>query len=154
MLDPISQTSTLRKLCKVKKSNLYKVHDVCPSLEGDNEEDGDPGQADVVKGDGSVERVRRARRALCVVLVPVHTPLTHLIRLMRRYDLTNKKTTTTTRIKVKTKTKTLGEVLVPVNSPVLVLRLLRIECAFLKLKYKPLLFVFQPCLNIKLSHSG
>ena len=81
---------------------------------------------------------------------------------MRKYDLTRKKTTTTTttttttkaKTKAKTKTKTLGEVLVAVYSPVLVLRLLRIECAFLKLKYKPLLFVFQPCLNIKLSHSG
>ena len=87
----LSYRTSIQKRQWSEKSNLHKVHDVCPSLEGDNEEDGNPGQADVVKWDGPVERVRRARRALRVVLVPVHAPLRHLIRLMKRYDLINKK---------------------------------------------------------------
>ena len=50
---------------------LDEVHDVRPALQRDDQENGDPGQADVVKGDGAVEGVGGARGALGVVLVPV-----------------------------------------------------------------------------------
>ena len=64
---------TASQFCK--KSNLHKVHDVCPSLKGDYEEDGDPGKANVVEGDGPVKWVGGAGRAFGVVLVPVHAPI-------------------------------------------------------------------------------
>ena len=37
--------------------DLHEVHDVCPPLQGDDEEDGHPGQPDVVEGDRAVKRV-------------------------------------------------------------------------------------------------
>ena len=75
-------------------SNLYKVHDISPPLERDDEEDGDPGEANIVEGDRPIERVGRACCALGVVLVPVH-------------------------------------------AAVLILCLLRVEGAFLKIKFLP-----------------
>ena len=50
---------------------LHEVHHVRPALEADDQENGDPGEADVVERDGSVERVEFSWLALCVVLVPV-----------------------------------------------------------------------------------
>ena len=55
---------------------LNEVHDIGPALQGDDEEDGHPGQADVVETDGSVEWVGGADGAGVVVLVPVNTPTT------------------------------------------------------------------------------
>ena len=49
-------------------SHLDKVHDICPSLQGDNKEDGHPGQANVVKRDGSVKRISGAGGASGVIL--------------------------------------------------------------------------------------
>ena len=96
-VDPIPEGVSILKFQKISEvlllntfsairpcqtSNLYKVHDISPPLERDDEEDGDPGEANIVEGDRAIERVGRARRALGVVLVPVHTPLRHLIRVM------------------------------------------------------------------------
>ena len=49
-------------------SILYKVHNVRPSLQRDDQEDGHPGKTDIVKGDGTMERICRSRGALCVIL--------------------------------------------------------------------------------------
>ena len=64
--------NTLSAIRPCQTSNLYKVHDISPPLERDDEEDGDPGEANIVEGDRPIERVGRARCALGVVLVPVH----------------------------------------------------------------------------------
>lgn len=50
---------------------LDVVHDVGPALQRDDEEDGGPGHADVVEGDGILEGVLLARPTVRVVLVPV-----------------------------------------------------------------------------------
>ena len=63
--------NTLSAIGPCQTSNLYKVHDISPPLERDDEEDGDPGEANIVEGDRAIERVGRARCALGVVLVPV-----------------------------------------------------------------------------------
>ena len=49
-------------------SNLDKVHDISPSLQRDDEEYGHPGQANVVKRDGSVKRISGAGGASGVIL--------------------------------------------------------------------------------------
>ena len=49
-------------------SHLDKVHDICPSLQRDDKEDGHPGQANVIKRDGSVKRIGWARGASGVIL--------------------------------------------------------------------------------------
>ena len=64
--------NTLSAIGPCQTSNLYKVHDISPPLERDDEEDGDPGEANIVEGDRAIERVGRACCALGVVLVPVH----------------------------------------------------------------------------------
>ena len=48
--------------------HLDKVHDICPPLQWDDQEDGHPGQADVVKWDGAVKRICWACGASGVVL--------------------------------------------------------------------------------------
>ena len=63
---------------------LDEVHDVGPSLQGDHQEYGHPGQADVVEADGSVERVGGAGGAGGVVLVPVHAARPPLPPLLHR----------------------------------------------------------------------
>ena len=52
-------------------SVLYKVHDVRPSLQRDDQEDGHPGKPNIVKGDGTMERICWSRGALCVILKEV-----------------------------------------------------------------------------------
>ena len=53
---------------------LDEVHDVSPALQGDDQEDRHPGQADVVEADGPVKGVGGADSAGGVVTVPVNTP--------------------------------------------------------------------------------
>ena len=48
--------------------NLNKIHNVCPALQRYNKEDGHPGQADVVKRNGTVKWVSGPCGALGVVL--------------------------------------------------------------------------------------
>ena len=52
---------------------LNVVHDVRPALQTDHQEDGSPGHAHVVEGDGVLKRVLVAGPALGVVLVPIDT---------------------------------------------------------------------------------
>ena len=47
---------------------LYEVHDVSPALQGDDEEDRHPGEADVVKTDRAVEGIGGASRTVGVEL--------------------------------------------------------------------------------------
>ena len=58
---------------------LDEVHDVRPALQGDDQEDGHPGQADVVEADGPVKGVGGPDSAGGVVTVPVYTPRTTII---------------------------------------------------------------------------
>ena len=53
-------------------SHLDKVHDIRPPLQGDDQEDGDPGQPDVVKWDGTMEGVGGTRGAHIIVLTKLH----------------------------------------------------------------------------------
>ena len=64
---------------------MDEVHDVRPALQGDDQEYRHPGQADVVKGDGSMEWVSWSSRTFGVVLHTglsinrIFTEIVHLI---------------------------------------------------------------------------
>ena len=52
---------------------LDHVHHICPALQRYDKENGNPGKANVVKGDNSMERIVRSNTAVGVEHIPIDT---------------------------------------------------------------------------------